>query len=200
MFKIFLQKYKSPQALPQDVLLCYRWILMTSFGIPPKIKWAIIVYDLAYCSVVYIHVFGQIGAIFFTGMIKIPWGHLTSLCLRQMILRSILSAWEEKHINVVLVISWLMGIVGPVTQYRIVFHSNLHFLQEAKEGDAERIRIMKMVKVWYGNDFSRPHKKFVFFWHHLESCCYNQLFFYKAKKTFNWSFDIFYDIKQKNSR
>ena len=163
MFKIFLKKYKSPQALPQDVLLCYRWILMTSFGIPPKIKWAIIVYDLAYCSVVYIHVFVQIGAIFFTGMVIIPWGHLTSLCLRQMILRSILSAWEEKHINVVLVISWLMGIVGPVTQYRIVFHSNLHFLQEAKEGDAERIRIMKMVKVWYGNDFSRPHKKFVFF-------------------------------------
>ena len=80
-----------------------------------------------------------------------------------MILRSILSTWEEKHMNVVLVISWLMGIVGPVTQYPIVFHSNLHFLQEAKEGDAERIRIMKMVKVWYGNDFSRPHKKFVFF-------------------------------------
>ena len=109
MFKIFLKKYKSLQALPQDVLLCCRWILMTSFGIPPKIKWAIIVYDLAYCSVVYIHVFGQIGAIFFTGMVKIPWGHLTSLCLRQMILRSILSAWEEKHMNVVLVISWFDG-------------------------------------------------------------------------------------------
>lgn len=41
-----------------------------------------------------------------------------------------------------------MCIVGPVTQYRVIFQSNLYFLQEAKEGDAERIRIMKMVKVW----------------------------------------------------
>ena len=32
------KKFKSNQVLLQDVLLCYRWILMTSFGIPPKIK------------------------------------------------------------------------------------------------------------------------------------------------------------------
>ena len=120
MFKIFLKKYKSLQALPQDVLLCYRWILMTSFGIPPKIKWAIIVYDLAYCSVVYIHVFGQIVAIFFTWMAKIYWGHLTSLYLRQMILRSILSAWEEKHINVVLVISWLTFLSFKLVKFNCV--------------------------------------------------------------------------------
>ena len=103
---VFLKN--SNRIKPCFKMFCFvnRWILMTSFGIPPKIKWAIIVYDLAYCSVVYTHVFGQMGAIFFTGMVKTPWGRWTSLCLRQMILRSILSAWEEKHINVVLVISW----------------------------------------------------------------------------------------------
>ena len=54
---IFLKKFKSNQALLQDVFLCYRWILITSFGIPPKIKWAIIVYDLSYCSVVYVQLY-----------------------------------------------------------------------------------------------------------------------------------------------
>lgn len=75
-----------------------------------------------------------------------------------------------------------MGIVGPVTRYPIVFHSNLHFLQEAKEGDAERIRIMKMVKVWYRNDFSRPHKKFFFFCITLKAVAIISYFFTKQRK------------------